>query len=270
MSGSLSSTVLQAVKNSNDKVPIDVEAFNSFCSKRSGKEMTPICSAHPAIIPCSALHPSSSSCLKHIILLTLKTALKVLPLYGSLSVISLLLLKGGKLASNPIQTLSSALQSVLRSVAFISSFVGLQQTLFCLHRKFFKEDSSRTYFFFGLISSFCSIWLEEKGKREELALYVLPRALDSFLTILLSKPSKPSSPSPSEVVATEKASEQVSNSSTPTKASPEQPTPSSSVLKYSDSLVFCCATSILSYFYEYEKQSISPVILKTWDFFIKA
>jgi len=73
----------------------------------------------------------------------------------------------------------TALLSTVRSTTFLASFVALYQAAICFHRQLFTKDHKSVYFFAGLVSSL-AILIEKKSRRSELALYVLPRALDSW------------------------------------------------------------------------------------------
>jgi hypothetical protein len=53
----------------------------------------------------------------------------------------------------------------------------------CWQRKSFAVDNKLTYYVAGLVSSL-AVLIEEKSRRSELALYVLPRAMDSLHMIL--------------------------------------------------------------------------------------
>jgi hypothetical protein len=74
--------------------------------------------------------------------------------------------------------LHAALSSI-RSTAFISAFVTTYMGVICLHRHLVTKDNKSIYFFAALPAGL-SIFIQEKSKRSELALYVLPRALDSI------------------------------------------------------------------------------------------
>eukprot|EP01095_Lingulamoeba_sp_RSL-Kostka_P014278 TRINITY_DN6182_c0_g1_i2.p1 TRINITY_DN6182_c0_g1~~TRINITY_DN6182_c0_g1_i2.p1 ORF type:complete len:149 (+),score=25.15 TRINITY_DN6182_c0_g1_i2:112-558(+) len=67
-----------------------------------------------------------------------------------------------------------------RSSIFLAFFVSIYQVVACVDRRIIlKKEARYSYFIAGLISSL-SIYIEKKSKREELAMYVLPRAVDSL------------------------------------------------------------------------------------------
>lgn len=60
------------------------------------------------------------------------------------------------------------------------------QGVICLHRKLASRDHKFVYWIAGGISAL-SVLLEKKARRSELALYVLPRAVDSLWYILVNR-----------------------------------------------------------------------------------
>lgn len=76
----------------------------------------------------------------------------------------------------------------MKSGAFLASFVMLYQYQICGHRNLVKAgvttfNSKYLYWLAGFICSYISIFFEDKRRRTELALYVLPKALKSFYEI---------------------------------------------------------------------------------------
>ena len=59
-------------------------------------------------------------------------------------------------------------------------------TTICLHRKVATKDNRFIYFIAGIVCS-SSIFIEKKSRRSELALYTLPRAIDSLYLIMTEK-----------------------------------------------------------------------------------
>lgn len=58
--------------------------------------------------------------------------------------------------------------------------------MICLHRKVASKDHKLVYWVAGGIAAL-SILLEKKARRGELALYVIPRAVDSWWYILVNR-----------------------------------------------------------------------------------
>ncbi|KAF1780686.1 P-loop containing nucleoside triphosphate hydrolase [Phytophthora cactorum] len=83
----------------------------------------------------------------------------------------------------PFRTLARSTLNATRSNCFLASFVTLYLSLVCMHRRLVSKDHRFIYYLAGLGAS-PTILLEPKSRRSELALYVLPRALDSLAMIL--------------------------------------------------------------------------------------
>lgn len=121
----------------------------------------------------------------------------------------------------PFRTFWLAIKGAVRSTTFLSAFVGIFQVYFCCcssshcyyyksdffidkcninvlcaflitqgvicsHRKVFSRDHKLVYWIAGGIAAL-SVLLEKKARRGELALYVLPRAVDSLWYILVNR-----------------------------------------------------------------------------------
>jgi hypothetical protein len=111
----------------------------------------------------------------------------MLPVYGSLHIVPMLLLRTKHLLKDPVALTSKTLVATLRSGAFLSVFVSLYQYQICAHRNAVKAglttvDSKYFYGIAGFISGL-SILIEEKRRRSELALFVLPKAAESLYEI---------------------------------------------------------------------------------------
>lgn len=88
--------------------------------------------------------------------------------------------------------LSKTTKATLRSGAFLATFVTLYQYQICMHRQLLKTGllgRLNSKYLYGLAGFFCSypaIFIEDKKRRSELALYVLPKAVQSFYSIAYS------------------------------------------------------------------------------------
>jgi len=184
--GPIAATVLEAVKNNNRGKPIDVPKIMEYCRKTSNGKMIPKIGEFPSIIPCSVLHPKHPSCTRNNLSIFIKTTKKIFPLYATLTFVPMVLLKLKGFIRSPLRMIWNGLFGTFRSTVFLASFVSLYQLVICLHRKVSSKDQRFIYFFAGIVSSL-SILFEKKGRRSELALYVLPRALDSWYIQLYEK-----------------------------------------------------------------------------------
>jgi hypothetical protein len=64
--------------------------------------------------------------------------------------------------------------------------VFVYQALLCGHRNWFPNSHEKyLFYYFGAITGL-SILVEQKSKRAELAMYVLPKGLQSFYTLLIA------------------------------------------------------------------------------------
>ena len=86
----------------------------------------------------------------------------------------------------PIQICWNAINGAVRPTSFLSAFVGIFQGVICLQRKVSIRDHKLMYWFAGGMAAL-SVLLEKKSRRDELALYVLPRAADSLWYILVNR-----------------------------------------------------------------------------------
>lgn len=93
---------------------------------------------------------------------------------------------------SPVNMLSKTTIATMKSGAFLATFVTLYQWQICTHRNLLKTglfgnwNSKYIYYAAGFFCSYPAIFLEDKKRRSELALYVLPKALQSFYQIAYS------------------------------------------------------------------------------------
>lgn len=220
--GPIKEVILQAVRDNNRGRPIDLPQVLDYCREASGGASPPFTSAFPSIVPCSALHPQRTSCAMHNIDTFLNTAKRIFPVYASLTFVPLVALQLFKFLRNPFRQTLQGLFSSLRSTTFLATFVALYQLVICVQRKLVTKDHRFIYFLAGIISSF-SILIEKKSRRSELALYTLPRALDSFYIQLCDRKWMAGIP-------------------------------------YGEVILFCISTSGLMYFFHHEQEHMSPVL----------
>lgn len=88
--------------------------------------------------------------------------------------------------------LSKTTIGTLKSGAFLALFISLYQYQVCMHRNlidfgWINFNHKYLYYIFGFVCSYTSIFLEDKKRRSELALYVLPKAIQCFYQILYQK-----------------------------------------------------------------------------------
>jgi len=136
-------------------------------------------------------------------------------------------MKFGRLVTNPLGRTWSALLSTVQSTLFLSSFIASYMAIICLQRQFVTKDHRFIYWFAGVISSL-SILIEKKSRRAELALYALPRGLDSLYMLLLDRKWMASVPQ-------------------------------------GELLLFCFSMAGIMYFYDNEPHTMSPLLSSILD-----
>ncbi|CAO3647052.1 unnamed protein product [Mucor fragilis] len=143
-------------------------------------------------IPCEVLHPWVDGCHATAFDRFTKVFKSFLPVYGTLHFVPMLLLRSQHFKRDPVNMLSKTTIATLKSGAFLATFVTLYQYYICMHRNLFKTglignwNSKYIYYAAGFLCSYPAIFLEDKKRRSELALYVLPKAITSFYHIAYS------------------------------------------------------------------------------------
>ncbi|XP_068635695.1 uncharacterized protein [Aristolochia californica] len=184
--GPVAEPIYKAVQDSCRGSPVDIVALSAFLSKRRRPPSFVKLEEYPSIIPCSLIHPDTNSCLAQNGRAASATFRKTFPLYFSLTFVPFVVLHLQKFLESPFHVSSTAVLDAIRSTTFLSAFVGIFQGVICLHRKVASKDHKLLYWFAGGIAAL-SVLLEKKGRRAELALYVLPRAGDSLWYILVNR-----------------------------------------------------------------------------------
>jgi len=149
--------------------------------------------ALPPYGPCSGSHPHILSCANVPIERFFVVFRWTLPIYGALHVVPMLLFKRGAFSHAPGPMLLRAGWGSMRSAVFLAAFVTIYQGYFCgvqnVHRALVGRPhvpawvlaavvSKRSFWLGGLLSGM-SVLIEAKHRRGELAMYVLPKGLES-------------------------------------------------------------------------------------------
>ncbi|KAI0080505.1 hypothetical protein K474DRAFT_1657632 [Panus rudis PR-1116 ss-1] len=170
-------------------------------------------------VPCAATHPWLDSCLLTQVHRYFVVTKWILPVYAALHFIPMILFKRGVVMKYPTRMFMKAALGALRSSSFLGVFVVIYQSFFCwkhntyltlsrlrsgslpsptsqfpglpslpyllslvarrLPQSFVDLFISKFSFWFGGLLTGFSLFVEEKRRREELAMYVLPKALES-------------------------------------------------------------------------------------------
>ncbi|KAI9248612.1 hypothetical protein BY458DRAFT_526365 [Sporodiniella umbellata] len=142
-------------------------------------------------IPCDLLHPWKDSCHATALERFFKVFKSFMPVYGTLHLVPALLLKSQHFKKDPLGMLKKIIWATLKSGTFLGTFVTLYQYQMCMHRELWIKHGSRwnsKYFYgwAGFVCAYVSIFFEDKKRRGELALYVLPKAATSLYLIFYS------------------------------------------------------------------------------------
>lgn len=150
-------------------------------------------------IPCAMTHPWTESCLKCQVQRFVRTFRFMLPVYSALHLIPMLVLRRHTFQKDPIRMLLRVAIGISRSCSFLALFVVINQcksdlvysltvALFCARSQAMDSaipswlrsllERKENFWAMGFLNAL-SLFAEEKRRRAELAMYVLPKALES-------------------------------------------------------------------------------------------
>ncbi|KAJ3007942.1 hypothetical protein HKX48_008862 [Thoreauomyces humboldtii] len=187
--------VLDLVRQNVRNEPIDVAGavatVASYGATPRNLAITAALSSTPNILPCAVLHPWTDYCNWNFAWVFQRVFKKILPVYVSLTVVPMVLLKMKDFLRKPYEMTRHALFNAGRSTVFFASFVSGYQFLSCRYRDlveagFIPRDSRFAYWSFGFLTS-GSIFIESKQRRPELAIYVVPRGVESLYEVMRGK-----------------------------------------------------------------------------------
>ncbi|GJJ74702.1 hypothetical protein EMPS_07060 [Entomortierella parvispora] len=134
---------------------------------------------------CALLHPLYP-CSEHAVDTIKGEFGRALKMYGTLNLIVTLVFQHKRLASDPKLSVYRYVKSTLRSVMFLTVYVLAAFYVPCLMRRVLQRESNLIYLFNGIVSGF-AVLIEAPGRQMELALYCLPRALETTWKLLLKR-----------------------------------------------------------------------------------
>ncbi|KAG0258562.1 hypothetical protein DFQ27_004585 [Actinomortierella ambigua] len=134
---------------------------------------------------CALLHPLSS-CRGHCWDVLSGEFLRALKMYGTLNMIVTLVFNNKRLATDPAGTAQRYVKSTMRSCLFLSLYVLAAFYSPCWMRPIFQRERRYIYLINGLLSGL-AVLIEAPGRQMELALYCLPRALETTWQMLLRR-----------------------------------------------------------------------------------
>ncbi|KAG6811590.1 hypothetical protein H0H92_006713 [Tricholoma furcatifolium] len=164
----------------------------------------------PNYAPCATVHPALTSCSSVPLDRFFDVFKWMLPIYSALHFVPAILFKRKAFAQDPGKVLVRAGLGSMRSSAFLGVFVVIYQTLFCYKHKLHKYlsllrltkssnplagvptslvetlISKASFWILGFMAGL-SVLVEERRRRGELAMYVLPKGLESAWVMLRGK-----------------------------------------------------------------------------------
>ncbi|WRT67803.1 uncharacterized protein IL334_004777 [Kwoniella shivajii] len=143
----------------------------------------------PSAVPCEMVHPWVDRCPETNFRRFFAVFRFMLPVYSALHLIPMLVLRRHHVQRDPLRMLARAVWGITRSCSFLGVFVMIYQILFCMRTQSIEQGwgtswlrialkRKETFWLMGF-STCLSLLVEEKKRRAELAMYVLPRALES-------------------------------------------------------------------------------------------
>lgn len=188
---------LELVRNQTRGGPIVPSAMVATLTKYSptqhALEVLNSISPNEQVLPCEVIHPDIDGCLPNNIGRWFAVFKMWLPIYSSLHFIPTIILRLKAVLKDPKRMFIRTSIGSLRSSAFLATFVVIYQAAICIHRNLYHHapipgirnilpTSKYMYWFFGLLPGL-SLFIEEKRRRSELAMYVTPKALESIWRI---------------------------------------------------------------------------------------
>lgn len=168
-----------------------INLVKSLKGTKNALEVAYNLSPRPVTIPCELVHPKFDSCVYTNIERFYQVFRRIAPVYATLNFVPMIAFKFQQLAKDPTALIRKSTFNTIRSSTFLATFVASYQSHICLHRniiKYFnvKWDSKYLYWWAGF-SSALAIFIEHKNRRADLALYVLPKAAESWYKIMCQK-----------------------------------------------------------------------------------
>lgn len=137
--------------------------------------------------PCELFHPRSDDCTSHNVSLWMQVFKDMSPIYASLSLVPLIFLNPLSLIRNPVKRLTQIAKSVFISSSFLAFLITTFQTGMCLYTTLLPNLPVKPFIYPLAFVSSLWIFLEQKSKRVELALFVLPKGVGSVYMVLREK-----------------------------------------------------------------------------------
>ncbi|KAG0339378.1 hypothetical protein BG004_006837 [Podila humilis] len=126
---------------------------------------------------CALLHPLYG-CNRHAVDTITGEFGRAVKMYGTLNAIVTLVFQHKRIVSDPKESAYRYIKSTLRSCLFLTVYVLAAFYMPCWLRRITGRESNWNYLLNGIVSGF-AVLIEAPGRQMELALYCLPRALET-------------------------------------------------------------------------------------------
>lgn len=126
--------------------------------------LAPACAAYPKAMPCGFLHPQHRLCSMQALHTWLDGFKRTFPLYLSLNLVPLAVLKFKAFLQRPATMLQRAVVGAARSSTFMACFVSGYMATICGQRRVMGHDHKLAYWGAGLVASL-AVLLEAKSRR---------------------------------------------------------------------------------------------------------
>ena len=127
---------------------------------------------------CSVQHPHRNYCLYSFRDCIISEFQRGIFLYAPLNFLMSVLFKGKKFLEDPAGASTRIIFTTLRSAIFLTAYVSCAWSSSCAFRRLFGIDKPARYFLSGFLAG-SAVFIESRGRRLELALYCLPRAIEA-------------------------------------------------------------------------------------------
>eukprot|EP00941_MAST-03F_sp_MAST-3F-sp1_P006037 g6037.t1 len=153
--------------------------FHNYCLDHGLDPQIADCTAW---IPKSVVHPMDpTSSIAHVIRTWIRTFFRAFVLYGPVHTLPVLIFRPRQIIVSPGQLFKRVSSAAVQSSAFLATFVGIIWASICSCRNMLRQSLDETTgVVLGCALCGLSILIERKSRRSALALYVLPRALQSL------------------------------------------------------------------------------------------
>lgn len=179
--GLIDPRMLSGMKVAQNKDKLPPYDWSSWCHSNN----IPTYTDHNApLVPCSVVHPRvPHSCNSNVFWQYLHGLKSGFPVYAAVHTFALLSFRLKHLIRDPVPTLTQYALSIFYSTNFITSFQAIFWWFFCHTRKALGRDTNLSTYSASFFAGFSLLW-ERASRRPELALFVVPRSLDSIWKLL--------------------------------------------------------------------------------------